>query len=95
MKIGSAIKELRVNKKINPTNFAKAIGVSRNDLASFESNEVRPSAQMLTKICKVFKITKPVLLFMALDESDVSKGKVEIFKTLKNPISDMIKSLTK
>jgi transcriptional regulator with XRE-family HTH domain len=50
MNIGQKITELRMQKNLSQTDFAKAVGVSREMIGRYERAEVMPSIEVAAKI---------------------------------------------
>lgn len=62
--INTRIKNLRLSRNLTQEEFAEKIGISIQGLSNIERNRYQPTAKMVDKICKVFKIT-PVQLLSA------------------------------
>lgn len=82
MKIGDAIKEIRIQKGFSQKALAEEIGISATSLSLIESGTKRPSPSTLKRICKVLKISEPLIYILATDENDIPKEKRELFKML-------------
>lgn len=62
MKIGSLIKELRLNKGITQNEVALKIGISRSVLSQYENNIVEPTAYVVSKLSEFFDVSADYLL---------------------------------
>lgn len=79
--MNNRIKEIRISSKMNQTDFAKAISVSRSAICKIESGENSPSEQTIKLICKEFSV----------NEEWLRTGKGEMF--ISNTRDDMIAEL--
>lgn len=79
--MNNRIKEIRISSKMNQTDFAKAISVSRSAICKIESGENSPSEQTIKLICKEFSV----------NEEWLRTGKGEMF--IPNTRDDMIAEL--
>jgi transcriptional regulator with XRE-family HTH domain len=57
MKIGQKITELRKQKDLSQTDFAKTVGVSREMIGRYERGEVMPSIEVAKKIADALDIS--------------------------------------
>src|SRR5882724_9040990 len=57
MNIGNKIAELRKQKDLSQTDFAKAVGVSREMIGRYERNEVMPSIEVAKKIADALGVS--------------------------------------
>jgi transcriptional regulator with XRE-family HTH domain len=57
MNIGNKIAELRKQKELSQTDFAKAVGVSREMIGRYERNEVMPSIEIAKKIADTLEVS--------------------------------------
>ena len=86
MKMGEKIIALRVKNKISQTQLAKKLGVSRQSISKWESNDSYPSLDKIIELCDLFKITTDELLKgnVVTEEKEVIKplsGKPKYFGT--------------
>jgi transcriptional regulator with XRE-family HTH domain len=61
MSIGDRIKEVRDN--VSRDAFAPPLGVTRNSIQRYETNERKPGANFIESICKAYKINADWLIF--------------------------------
>jgi transcriptional regulator with XRE-family HTH domain len=57
MNIGVRIVELRKQKDLSQTDFAKTVGVSREMIGRYERNEVMPSIEIAKKIADALEVS--------------------------------------
>jgi len=57
MNIGGRIAELRKQKDLSQTDFAKAVSVSREMIGRYERNEVMPSVEVAKKIADALGVS--------------------------------------
>ena len=57
MNIGNKITELRKQKNLSQTDFAKTVGVSREMIGRYERGEVMPSIEVAKKIADALEVS--------------------------------------
>ena len=57
MNIGNRIAELRKQKDLSQTDFAKTVGVSREMIGRYERDEVMPSIEIAKKIADALEVS--------------------------------------
>lgn len=91
MDIGSAVKQLRIQRGLNQTEFANRCGLSQSYLSSIEKNRKDPTLSILKQIADCLSIPTPVLVFFALDEEDLKEdSKKEVFRQMVPSIKSLI-----
>jgi transcriptional regulator with XRE-family HTH domain len=93
MKIGTAIKKLRVQKGISQTELAKLAGINNVSLSIIEKNSVIPNLVTMNKIAEVLEVNSTLFYFIGLEVDDVPKEKQEIFVTFYPTILELLKKL--
>lgn len=93
MNIGQVIKDSRKEKGIKQGDFSNLCDISQTYLSLIESNRKEPNITTLKIISEKLNIPLPVMFFLSLDEDDIPKKKLEIFKALEPSIKDMIKQI--
>ena len=93
MNLGKAIQALRKKKSIKQMDLASAIDLSQTSLSLIESGAKQPSQATLDKICSFFGLPKPFIYFLALEESDIPKEKIDIYKALEPGLKTHIETL--
>lgn len=92
------IKEIRVNNKLNKSEFAKKIGISPSAIGYLEDGTKSPSLETLQIICKEFKIDGNWLLlgiesdFLTEEERKIIKGYKKCTDKEKGRIEEIIDS---
>lgn len=90
MKIGEAIKQIRLQKGFNQGEFAKICSISQTYLSQIENGRKLPNFNVIEYISSKCDIPIPIVLFLSLQESDVKDDKKEIFNLLKPLLIDII-----
>lgn len=80
---GKNLKLLRRMKGVSQTSIAKATGMTRNNIASYESGVVEPNVKNFFKVCKYFSVDPKKML-----EADLTEHPTEI--TNVDPTSDNV-----
>lgn len=62
MSLGDRIKEFRQSSKISQEKIAEIIGVSRQAVTKWESNQTKPSTENLFKLAEIFGTTVDILI---------------------------------
>jgi transcriptional regulator with XRE-family HTH domain len=91
MKLGTAIKELRIKAGLKQFELAKLCNITPTYLSQIESNLKEPNMSTLKGICSKINTPLPILFFLSLDESDISDEKREAFKLIDQPVKSLIK----
>lgn len=89
MKIGEAIKAIRLQKGIKQKDLATRAEMSANALCSIEQDKSFPSKKTINSICRELEIPVSYLLFSAITEDDIPKDKIQVFNALREPIMKM------
>lgn len=90
MDIGSAIKEIRVQKGITQKSLAQMCGLSANAMCLLEKNVSFPSRDTITRICSALSIPVSYLLFYSITDDDVPEDKRIAFRALKEPMKTVL-----
>ena len=86
------IKELRSAHNLNQVELGKKLGVSKQCICNWESNNIQPSIDMLIKIARYFGVTTDYLL--GLDNSkyiNVDGLTIQQRDHIQNIINDIIR----
>jgi len=98
MNIGKAIKDLRIEKKLNQTEFANKCGITQTTLSQIETGNKTPNSGTLKRISSFLQIPETVIYLLATDESDIPDSKKKMFQTLfpgiKTLLLDLLTSTT-
>lgn len=92
MNLGSTIKHFRERRGMSQKALAQAVEISAPYLSLLESNQRTPALGMIEGIAKALAVPVPILVFHAMDEQDVAPGKRALFRTVFEPVRDMITS---
>jgi XRE family transcriptional regulator, regulator of sulfur utilization len=82
MNLGNIIYQLRKNSGLNQQEFAKKVGITQTYLSQLESNKKDGHVNTLKAICDFVEIPYPVLILLAMDESDVTEEKKEAYQLM-------------
>jgi XRE family transcriptional regulator, regulator of sulfur utilization len=93
MKIGKAIKELRLKKALNQKDYASRIGITQSYLSQIETDTKKPSTELLEFIAHDLDMPLPVMFWFGVEECDITENKREAYKMLKPSIDALITSL--
>ena len=93
MNAGTIIRKLRKQAGISQGDLAKACKLSQAYLSLVESNKREMHMSSLKRICEELEIPVPILLFLAMEESDVPEGKRDAYNTLFPAIKAMLVEL--
>lgn len=93
MKIGNAIKELRLKQCLNQMDFASKTGITQGYLSQIERGHKKPSMELLEQIAEDLNTPLPIMFWFAVEESDIDKTKSEAYKMLKPSIDALIGSI--
>ena len=61
-KVAQRIKEIRVENKLNQSNFGKSISVSQDTISLWEKGKSLPNTEFIIAICNKYKISADYLL---------------------------------
>lgn len=93
MNLGTAIKRLRKEKTgLNQNEYAQEIGITQSYLSQLECGEKKPSVALMESIAKYHNTPLPAIFWFAVEESDVDKNKIEVYRLLKPSIDNLVLS---
>lgn len=92
MDYGKVISQLREKMNQTQVEFAKSIGITQTYLSQMEANLRTPSNRIIKKICSHTDTMMPIFLFKSITESDVDENKLEAFRLLNKPLTELIES---
>jgi XRE family transcriptional regulator, regulator of sulfur utilization len=93
MNIGETIKVLRTKKKLRQKDLAARCGLSQNYLSQIENGHRKPTLDSLESISSVLDIPFPILSFLTLEDSDISKEKKNEFQKVNPVIKKLIEEV--
>ena len=92
MDLGSAIKAIRKEKKVNRKELAERSNLSITALYNIENNLSFPSKETIDRIFTSLGIPISYLMFYSITEDDVPEEKREFFKTAVGPVKAFLMS---
>jgi len=92
MKLGQTLKKLRKTQKLTQEYTAYATGITQTYLSQIETDKKEPSLSVLNSLATFYSVPLPVIMFAALEVSDIVSDKQEAFTAIKAPIMDLIKT---
>ena len=66
--LGDQIRNIRVANKMSQVELARRLEISKQSVSNWENNNIRPSIEMLKKICQVFSCSSDYLLELSTDK---------------------------
>lgn len=90
MNLGEVLKEIRLSKKITQAQVFERAGVSQPFLSQLEAGIKNPSPKMLKKLCDLYSIPTPLVIWKSMTEADVQKKKIAAFRRLKPAMDNLI-----
>ncbi|PKR83064.1 helix-turn-helix domain-containing protein [Heyndrickxia camelliae] len=60
--LGERLKYLRKSRKLTQTDLAEKLHLTRNQISTYEMDQVQPGIDVIISYCKFFKVTSDVLL---------------------------------
>lgn len=90
MNLPAAIKELRKKKGVKQYEASDGIGITQTYLSQIESGQKVPSIEVLEKLAKFYKTPIAIMLWFSIDEKDIKKNKLGVYRELRPAIDSMI-----
>lgn len=90
MNLPAALKGIRVKKGVKQYEAAKKAGITQTYLSQIESGQKVPSIEVLEKMAKFYKTPIAIMLWFSIDEKDIPKNKLSIYRELRPAIDSMI-----
>jgi transcriptional regulator with XRE-family HTH domain len=90
MTLGNTFRKIRRDRNLMQEQVALDLGISQTYLSQIESNKKEPSLPMLRLICDYYKIPVPIIMWMSMEVSDVSKGKRKYWNSIKESVDNLI-----
>ena len=91
MKIGNAIKLIRVNKGISQVELSEMVGISSSYLSLIEKNKREPNIDLLNKISKKMNVPLSILIFLATDSKEILELDKSLYMELSKITMELIK----
>jgi transcriptional regulator with XRE-family HTH domain len=90
MNLGHTIKNLRKQKRLTQSAFAKKCGITQTYLSQIENNHKEPNLSTLKDISKVLTVPLPIVFFLSLDEKDIPPSKRDGFEVINPSIKSLV-----
>lgn len=93
--IGERINYIRKEMGVNRDQFADYLGVSRNTITRYETDERKPDADFIIKFCVEYEVSADWLLFgkLADDEHKLSVDEMLLIGLCRRHTEDVIHNL--
>lgn len=93
--IGDRVREIRTGMGLIRDDFAELMGVSRNTLARYETDERKPDADFIIKFCEEYEVSADWLLFGKSedDERELSVDEMLLITLCRRHSVDVIHNL--
>lgn len=94
MHIGQAIRAARLEKDLTQSALAQRSGISNAYLSQIEAGKQEPSLDTLEKICQALDVPAYVLLFKAVEETEIKDpDKKRFVREIKNAMKGIVEEL--
>ncbi|MES2702718.1 MAG: helix-turn-helix transcriptional regulator [Bacteroidota bacterium] len=90
MKVGYAIRKLRVGLNVSQRSFARSIGISQTSLSQIENGFKHPNAKTVRKVCDHICLPAELLFLLAIDETQVPEDKKAIYICVQPAIMQLV-----
>lgn len=91
MNLGGAIKRCRKEQKMSQRKLAEKTGMTSQALSYIEKNVSYPQKSSLHAIAEALGVSVSYILWNAIEEKDVDPSRVEVYRVLKDAISECFK----
>lgn len=96
MKIGAALKQVRVGKNLTQVEVCKKTGLTQTYLSQIETGgKKNPSSTVVAKLCKVYGVPVSVVVVLATEEKDIPKNRLKLYRQLSPVLNDLVAQLLK
>jgi len=92
MDLGTAIKNLRLQKDLKQNVLAENCDISPTYLSQIENNLKLPNISTLQVIAKNLDIPLPILFFLSINDNDIAPEKRKAFEIIGPSVKSMIGS---
>lgn len=96
--LGDQIKSIRLANKMSQVELARRLEISKQSVSNWENNNIRPSIEMLKKICHVFSCSSDYLLELNSDKQihveteDLTLEQIAHIRQIVAELSSLVKS---
>ncbi len=80
---------------VSQKELSRQCDLSQAALSQIENNVKRPTQKTIEKVCTVLDIPQAVIFIIAIEETDVSENKREIYKLVYPPIVSLTLQMIK
>jgi transcriptional regulator with XRE-family HTH domain len=95
MDLGRALREIRRKKDKTQVDVTGKLKISQTYLSQIENGTKEPSAQMLRKLCKYYKVPVVIVMWMATETHDVEKKKQLAFNQIGPALTSLVNEILK
>lgn len=74
---GDRLKELREEKELTQDELGRMLGVSRQSISSYESQDIEPSINNLVKLADIFNVSLDYLLCRTKEKHNLNLKDIE------------------
>lgn len=93
IKIGSAIKRLRIKKQLSQVDICEKAGINQPYLSSLENNAQNPSIEYLYKVAEALEVPIIYIFWEAVEKEDFPVKDQFKYNVLKASIDEIFKEL--
>src|SRR5699024_9300605 len=93
MNIGKAIKKGRQAKGLKQNKFAELCNLSQTHLSQIDNHKIDPSIKFLNLFKSHLDIPLSVLMYLSIEEEDVSPERRNLFKNLNPSVRNLIQEI--
>lgn len=93
IKIGSAIKKLRIKKQLSQVAMCKKVGINQPYLSSLENNAQNPTLDYLYKVAEALEVPIIYIFWEALEKEDFPVKDQFKYNVLKPSVDEIFKEL--
>ena len=91
MKIGETLREIRKSKELTQDEVCGKLKISQTFLSQIEGSKKEPSGKMLRALCKFYKVPYQVVIWQSIEEKDIQKNKLPMFRAAVPVMDALIK----
>ena len=90
MKVGNAIKELRLRARISQKDLALKSKVTQGYISNVEHGKQQPTPKVLKRIAEALQVPPELVVIMAMELKDAKPKLKSLYKDLKPAIDSLI-----
>lgn len=90
MNLGKSLKSIRVDLGKTQMDICGELDISQTYLSQVEGNKKQPSLPMLRRISNYYKVPIPVIMWKAIEPSDIHQSKKKAFNVIKPAVDKLI-----